>query len=237
MSVADVASRIQQIQGQIALLSPGRTSAVTSAAFAGALADASASTGAVAGATDATGAVAGTSSSGQAVVDEAMKYLGVPYVWGGTDPAKGLDCSGLVQHVYEKFGVQLPRVSYQQATAGTAVNSLAEAQPGDILAFGSPVHHVAIYMGDNKMVEAPRPGKDVQVSPVYETPTHIRRVLPAAARHASRRPVRSAARRRTPRCSRAPPRSTASRPPCSPRWRTRSPGSTPTPPAPRAPRA
>jgi hypothetical protein len=112
------------------------------------------------------------------VVAEARKYLGVPYVWGGTDPSRGLDCSGLVQLVYKKFGVELPRVSYEQARAGTAVDGLAAAKPGDILAFGSPVHHVAIYIGDDKMIEAPRPGKDVQVSSVYETPTAIRRVLP-----------------------------------------------------------
>jgi peptidoglycan DL-endopeptidase CwlO len=99
-------------------------------------------------------------------------------VWGGTDPTKGLDCSGLVQLVYKKMGIELPRVSYQQAKVGTAVPSLDQAQPGDILAFGSPVHHVAIYIGDHKMIEAPRPGKDVQVSDVYETPTAIRRVLP-----------------------------------------------------------
>ena len=183
MSVADVASRIQQIQGQIALLSPSTAATpASSAAFASALAGATGAATDATAATDLTGAATpGTSSGGQAVVDEAKKYLGVPYVWGGTNPATGLDCSGLVQHVYEKFGVDLPRVSYQQATAGTPVASLAEAQPGDILAFGSPVHHVAIYMGDNKMIEAPRPGKSVQVSSVYETPTHIRRVLPETA--------------------------------------------------------
>jgi cell wall-associated NlpC family hydrolase len=179
MSVADVASRIQQIQGQIALLSPSTSSPAAGAAFAAALAGAETAaptTGATTGAVPTTG-----SSTGQAVVDEAKKYLGVPYVWGGTDPKSGLDCSGLVQLVYEKFGVDLPRVSYQQARVGSAVANLDQAKPGDILAFGSPVHHVAIYMGDGKMIEAPRPGKDVQISPVYETPTHIRRVLPDSA--------------------------------------------------------
>ena len=193
MSVADVASRIQQIQGQIALLSPSTSSPASSAAFAEALAS---STAAEASGT-ATTASGGTASpealgvattgpptsltGGQAVVDEAKRYLGIPYVWGGTNPRTGLDCSGLTQLVFKKFGVELPRVSYQQATAGTPVASLAQARPGDLLAFGSPVHHVAIYIGDNKMVEAPRPGKDVRISPVYETPTHIRRVLPETA--------------------------------------------------------
>jgi soluble lytic murein transglycosylase-like protein len=69
-------------------------------------------------------------------------------------------------------------VSYQQATAGTPVASLAQARPGDLLAFGSPVHHVAIYMGDNKMIEAPRPGLSVRVSDIYEKPVAIRRILP-----------------------------------------------------------
>jgi cell wall-associated NlpC family hydrolase len=174
VSVTDIAARIQQIQSQIAALSPSTTTTATDGtAFANALAGVSGSLAA-----DATSSGATTKSAGQAVVAEARKYLGVPYVWGGTDPGKGLDCSGLVQLVYQKFGVDLPRVSYQQARAGTAVDGLTNAKPGDILAFGSPVHHVAIYIGDNKMIEAPRPGKDVRISTVYETPTAIRRVLP-----------------------------------------------------------
>lgn len=177
MSVTDIAARIQQIQSQIAALSPSTTATATDGtAFANALAGAKGSLAA-----DATSSGTTTKSAGQAVVAEARKYLGVPYVWGGTDPKRGLDCSGLVQLVYKKFGVDLPRVSYQQARAGTAVDGLANAKPGDILAFGSPVHHVAIYIGDNKMIEAPRPGKDVRVSSVYETPTAIRRVLPDTA--------------------------------------------------------
>jgi hypothetical protein len=170
VSVTDVAARIQQIQAQLAQLTP--TSSTDGTAFASALADASSVSS-----EDTTS----DTSAGQAVVTEAKKYLGVPYVWGGTDPTKGLDCSGLVQLVYKKLGIDLPRVSYEQAKAGTAVASLDQAKPGDILAFGSPVHHVAIYIGDNKMIEAPRPGKDVRISDVYETPTAIRRVLPDSA--------------------------------------------------------
>jgi hypothetical protein len=114
------------------------------------------------------------------VVAEARKYIGTPYVWGGTDPKRGLDCSGLVQLVYKNLGYDVPRVSYEQATAGTAVKGgLVNARPGDILAFGSPVHHVAIYMGGGKMIEAPRPGLKVREIDVYETPTAIRRILPS----------------------------------------------------------
>jgi cell wall-associated NlpC family hydrolase len=188
VSVSDVTSRIQQIQSSLALLSPSSTDPAAAASFASALADASTtgSTTATGTATTATGtatdaAAASTTATGQGVVDEAKKYLGIPYVWGGTNPKTGLDCSGLTQLVYSKFGVDLPRVSYQQAKAGTAVASMADAKPGDLLAFGKPVHHVAIYIGDGKMVEAPRPGKDVRISDVWETPSAIRRVLPTAA--------------------------------------------------------
>jgi hypothetical protein len=170
MSVSDVTSRISQIQAQIALLKP--TSSTSSTAFTSALTDATATT------TDA-GATTGT-AKGDAVVEGARKYIGVPYVWGGTDPEKGLDCSGLVQKVYSELGYDLPRVSYEQAKAGRPVASLADAQPGDIHAVGSPVHHVAIYVGENQMIEAPRPGLDVRLGPIYETPTAIRRVVPDA---------------------------------------------------------
>ena len=203
MSVTDVAARIQQIQGQLAMLNGGMavsrttaTGAAAGAAFAQALTtagtDATTTTTGTTGTTATTattgtpatpGATATTGTAGeQSVVAEARKYLGVPYVWGGTDPSKGLDCSGLVQLVYKNLGVDLPRVSYQQATEGKAVPSLAQARPGDLLAFGSPsVNHIAIYIGDGKMIEAPRPGLQVRVSDVYSTPVAIRRVLPDAA--------------------------------------------------------
>ncbi|MFC6345350.1 C40 family peptidase, partial [Nocardioides hankookensis] len=171
MSVSDVTSRISQIQAQLALLKPA--SSTSSTAFSSALTDAAATT------TTAAATATGT-AKGDAVVADARKYIGVPYVWGGTDPEKGLDCSGLVQKVYSDLGYDLPRVSYQQAEAGRPVDSLADAQPGDILAFGSPVHHVAIYVGENQMIEAPRPGLDVRLGPIYETPTAIRRVVPDA---------------------------------------------------------
>jgi len=173
MSVSDVTSRISQIQAQLALLGPSRAAGSSATAFATALGGAM-KTSAASDAAPVDSSITGRDR----VVQEARKYLGVPYVWGGTDPAKGLDCSGLVQLVYHNLGIDLPRVSGDQAKAGTAVPSLDEALPGDLLAFGSPVHHIAIYIGDGKMIEAPRPGLEVRVSDVYETPSAIRRVLP-----------------------------------------------------------
>ena len=175
MTVTEVQGRISQIQAQLALLTP-QTQSGSAAAFASALGRTSAATG-TAGVGSAT---SGSSVGGDRVVAEARKYIGTPYVGGGTDPKRGLDCSGLVQLVYKNLGFDLPRVSYEQATAGTAVKGgLSHAQPGDILAFGSPVHHVAIYVGNGKMIEAPRPGLDVREVDVYETPTAIRRILPS----------------------------------------------------------
>jgi hypothetical protein len=104
-------------------------------------------------------------------------------VWGGTDPQRGLDCSGLVQVVYRNLGFELPRVSYQQAQAGRPVASLAEAQPGDLIAWDNSsrndgVDHIAIYLGNGQMIEAPRPGGVVQIREVTTPPDVIRRILP-----------------------------------------------------------
>jgi len=177
MSVTDVQGRISQIQAQLSLLTPAQTQAGSAAAFAGALSKSSAAAG-----TGSVGTTAGPSVSGDQVVSEARKYIGTPYVWGGTDPKRGLDCSGLVQLVYKNLGYDVPRVSYEQATAGTAVKGgLVNARPGDILAFGSPVHHVAIYIGNGEMIQAPHTGERVEISKVAdfgEPVVAIRRILP-----------------------------------------------------------
>jgi soluble lytic murein transglycosylase-like protein len=190
LSIAEVTGRISDIRAQLALLAPrpmttGSTlpaGGVTAPGgdFAAALAMQSPAAALPLSASGVAAPMPGDAdAAGRRVVAEAQKYLGIPYLWGGTDPAKGLDCSGLVQLVYRKLGIELPRVSYQQATAGQPVASLAEARAGDILAFNSPVNHVGIYIGNNKMIEAPRTGLDVRVIDVYETPTAIRRVLPS----------------------------------------------------------
>ena len=120
-----------------------------------------------------------TDTSGRNVIDAAKRYLGVPYVWGGTDPSKGLDCSGFVQRVYKDLGIDVPRVSRDQARAGTPVASMAQARPGDLIAFGSPVDHIGIYAGDGKMIVAPRRGDVVKFQDVYRTPVAIRRIIPS----------------------------------------------------------
>lgn len=132
-------------------------------------------------ATAGTGSTTPGSPAPQEIIDVATEYLGIPYVWGGTNPSTGLDCSGFVQKVFERFGIDLPRVSRQQALAGEAVPSIEDARPGDLIAFGHPVDHIGIYVGDNKFIHAPKTGDVVKISPIYRTPTAIRRVVPSAA--------------------------------------------------------
>lgn len=120
-----------------------------------------------------------TSSTANAVIAEAKKYLGVKYVWGGEDPS-GFDCSGLVQFVYKKFGVSLPRVSQDQAHAGRAI-SAADARPGDLVFFGKPATHVGIYLGDGKMLDAPNSRSVVRIEKLWSNVSGFRRVLPDSA--------------------------------------------------------
>jgi peptidoglycan DL-endopeptidase CwlO len=166
-----VQSRIAEIQNRF-------TPQVTSTS-GGDWASAAASAG-LAGTGSSSGAAASASESG--VVADAQKYLGVPYLWGGTDPAKGLDCSGLTQRVYADMGISLPRTAAQQATSGQAVASLADARPGDLVFFDNSssragMDHVGIYIGNGQMIAAPQEGETVKVQPVGK-PTVIRRILP-----------------------------------------------------------
>lgn len=119
--------------------------------------------------------------TGQDLVASATRYLGVPYVWGGESLDEGgLDCSGLVQRALADLGVtDVPRVAREQMTLGTAVPSLDQALPGDLVVFGGG-SHIGIYVGDGKMIDAPKPGKAVIVRDVYTEPTAIRRILPQA---------------------------------------------------------
>lgn len=106
--------------------------------------------------------------SGADIVAFAKQYLGTPYVWGGNSLTKGVDCSGLVQQVYKNFGLSVQRTTYNQIGEGKAID-MNGLQPGDMVFFdtdpktGGP-DHVGIYMGDGKMIHAPRPGKSVEVA-------------------------------------------------------------------------
>jgi cell wall-associated NlpC family hydrolase len=135
------------------------------------------------------------SAAVQRVIDRAMSQIGVQYVWGGGNgrgPSTGIpdafgsplnrvgfDCSGLMLYAFDAVGVDLPRVSRNQFHAGRKV-PVSDARPGDLLFYqnpGAPIHHVAMYVGDGKMIEAPYTGASVRVAPM-----RTRGLLPQATR-------------------------------------------------------
>lgn len=185
MSISGVADRISEIQARMASLSqigasgPSATTAFSTELSAALGANGTSSTSSVSART-----VGGSDATGlqQQVLDAARSALGLPYVWGGNSLSTGVDCSGLVQQAYKTIGIDLPRLSADQARSGTAVTSLAEAQPGDLLAWDNSsrnngADHIAIYLGDGKMIEAPYTGAKVRIVDVPSTPDYIRRVI------------------------------------------------------------
>ncbi|WAP51667.1 C40 family peptidase [Arthrobacter sp. ATA002] len=209
MSMTDAIGRVAEIRSTLQQLSAVPAAAAPAAASPGVLAAAGSAGGngsdfastlaaltgtgtqPAAAATAATAAgTGGTAASGK-VLDAVQKYLGLPYVWGGNDPAVGLDCSSFVQNVYKDLGYSLPRVTWDQMNSGTEVPSIAQAQPGDLL-ISHDGGHVAIYLGNGKAVDAPQPGQTIQIRDAWETDanlTTIRRILPAEAAGAAPAPV------------------------------------------------
>lgn len=102
------------------------------------------------------------SSKGSAIVATAKKYLGYKYVYGGTSPSTGFDCSGFTSYVYRQHGISLNRTAAGQYSNGTYV-SRANLQPGDLVMFGSPINHVAIYIGGGQIIHASTPSTGVRI--------------------------------------------------------------------------
>lgn len=111
---------------------------------------------------------------GQQVADYACKFIGNPYVAGGTSLTNGADCSGFVMAVYQAFGISLPRSSYAQAGVGTAV-SYSEAKPGDIIYYGG---HVGIYIGNGQIVHASTERTGIKITAAtYRSIITVRRIV------------------------------------------------------------
>jgi cell wall-associated NlpC family hydrolase len=194
--VAEVQARIAEIQDRIASLSAGnpwaRPVALAAPAPAAATAPSTSSDDFASVLSSSGGTVvrrarqldpaAGVATTtGEQLLATARQYLGVPYLWGGTDPGKGLDCSGLVQHAAKQLGITLPRTAAAQAKVGVEVRGgLAHAKPGDLVVLENG-HHIGIYVGNGQMLHAPKTGDVVKISKVWETPMTIRRLGTTAA--------------------------------------------------------
>lgn len=190
MSMTEALGRIDEIRSTLSQLSgaAGATTAAlgttssatgTDAQFASTLSSLTSAATGTSGAGGAAAASGGAAADGK-VLDAVQKYLGLPYIWGGNDPAQGLDCSSFVQNVYKDLGYTLPRVTWDQMNSGTEVASLAQAQPGDLI-FSHDGGHVAIYLGNGRAVDAPQPGQTIAIRDAWENDsniTTIRRILP-----------------------------------------------------------
>jgi len=135
------------------------------------------------GSTSNGGATAGSGNSssssatdlGRQIADYAMKFIGNPYVYGGTSLTNGADCSGFVQSVYKHFGISLPRTSGEQGKSGRAVDGLDNARPGDLVWYSG---HIGIYIGNGKIVHASNPKNGIITSnATYRTILGIRRIV------------------------------------------------------------
>ena len=203
MTASDVIGRIQEIKTTLSQMSdpipaaaaaPAPAAAVNTAsadAFASvlsAVAPGAASASTISSITSAVGA------AGTGAIDfeaASAKYIGLPYIWGGNDPAAGLDCSSFVQNVYKDLGYELPRTTWDQINQGTPVASMADARPGDLL-FTHDTGHVSIYLGNGKAVDAPQPGTTIQIRDAWENDgnvTAIRRIIPDAVQDAAPAPA------------------------------------------------
>ncbi len=161
---ADMASLVSQIRSVV----PKRT-AVQPLVYTVMVPGVSSGTGAgVAGGASVGGAL--TRSQLTAMLSAAMSRRGLPYVWGGSGPTS-FDCSGLVQWSFARAGIVMPRVAADQARSGPLV-PFSQAQPGDLLFWRTDptapnyISHVAIYLGNGQMIQAPEPGENVEVVPV-----------------------------------------------------------------------
>lgn len=115
-------------------------------------------------------------SSVHGIIAGAKSFMGIKYVWGGSNPKQGFDCSGFVQYVFKQYGIHLPRQSHDQATVGLSVPR-SRLKPGDLLFFSNTdsfaryysnrVTHVAIYIGDGDMIESSSTHHDEGVTIIH----------------------------------------------------------------------
>lgn len=166
--------------GTASVPSAGSTGTTLSSAATAATA-AAAATASTTASTDGT-LISPNGTTGNDVVDAALDYQGTPYVLGG-ESKSGIDCSGLVQAAFSTLGISVPRLVHEQETVGQKVDSLKDAKPGDLIVLNGG-DHIAIYMGNDTVIHAPYPGRNVSVQKAWFTDkdiTTIRRIVPSSS--------------------------------------------------------
>ena len=107
------------------------------------------------------------------VADFAVQFVGNPYAWGGTSLTNGADCSGFVMSVFANFGYELPRVAAAQYQASQQ-KEISQMEVGDLVFYGAGIYHVALYIGNGKVVHALNANKGIVITDYdYETPTGV----------------------------------------------------------------
>lgn len=163
--------------------SASSTSTVSSSAASSSAASSSANTSTTSASSSASASQAPASNnssvsvSGGSIASNAAKYIGVPYVYGGTSPS-GFDCSGLIYYAAKEAGISLPRTSQAQSTLGSYV-SVSDLKAGDLVFWGGvgSAYHVGIYIGGGQYLHAPAPGQNVTIqSMAYFAPSFGRRL-------------------------------------------------------------
>ena len=176
---ADEAAKAEAAQKAVTAVASSTASASSTSASSSTTASSN-SLGSSKAASSQAPASAGSSTvsvSGGSIAGNAAKYLGVPYVYGGTSPA-GFDCSGLIYYAAKEAGISLPRTSQAQSTLGSYV-SVSDLQAGDLVFWGSVgnAYHVGVYIGNGQYIHAPEPGQNVTVQSVaYFAPSFGRRL-------------------------------------------------------------
>ena len=159
-SVIQVQARMASIEARLA----ADRAAPTASSFTDALT-------AVAGATSSANRTGAPPTSAE-LRRAAEDLVGIPYVWGGTDPSTGFDCSGFVGYVFkEKLGLLLPRTSREISKVGEEVPK-SELEPSDLVFFKTmrqTFSHVGIYLGNNQFVHAPRTGQSIRVEDMRQS--------------------------------------------------------------------
>lgn len=109
----------------------------------------------------------------QEIVDFALQFEGNPYVYGGTSLTNGTDCSGFTMSVFREFGYELPRVAAAQYEASRK-KEISELEAGDLVFYGAGISHVALYIGDGKIIHASTSASGIKISDYdYETPAGV----------------------------------------------------------------